>query len=51
MKTAGQIAYEAELAVVPTYHDGRPRSPWEKLATYEREQWEKNPTPRWTKGG
>ena len=52
-KTAGQVAYEEELLIVPSYEDGQPRRPWEKLGKIEQASWENNPHPRFTdlKGG
>jgi len=46
-KTPGQVAYEAELKVVPTYHDSQQRKSWSQLGEVERWSWERNPTPRW----
>lgn len=44
--TPGQLAYEADVAECPTYHDGAPRKTWAQLDTVLRETWERNPTPR-----
>jgi hypothetical protein len=46
MKSNGQLAYENDLAVTPTYHDGTPRKTWDELPLYARQSWERNPTPR-----
>lgn len=46
MKTPGQIAYEADCAAKPSYHDGKARTPWEKIGRMAQESWNKNPTPR-----
>lgn len=46
MKTAGQKAYETELKTIPLYHDGLPRKKWNQLRSFEKETWERNPTPR-----
>lgn len=46
MKTAGQIAYENDLAIAPVYHDGTTRKSWDALPAYARESWERNPTSR-----
>ncbi len=43
----GQIAYEAELKVSPTYADGSPRKTWNQLDAIAKQSWEKNPTPRY----
>ena len=42
--TAGQRAYERDVALHPTYHNGQPRPAWERLPDYARESWERNPT-------
>ena len=42
-KSAGQIAYEADVARKPRYHDGSSRAPWEKLSEIARWSWERNP--------
>lgn len=47
MKTAGQIAYEAELQARPHYHDGGARPAWAQLRPIAKTSWEKNPTARW----
>ncbi len=46
IKTPGQIAYEADVALMPLYHDGARRKSWDQLRDYEQATWEKNPTPR-----
>lgn len=46
MKTPGQIAYEEDVRLTPTYLDGRPRRAWSQLGEAERWSWERNPTPR-----
>lgn len=48
MRTPGQVAYEAELAVKPSYHDGTLRRTWAQLSAIARWSWERNPTPRWS---
>ena len=40
-KTAGQIAYEADVAARPLYHDGTPRRSWESLDSAIRWSWER----------
>lgn len=45
-KSPGQIAYEAECAIAPTYPDGGRRKTWHQLSELARASWEKNPTPR-----
>jgi hypothetical protein len=45
-KTAGQQAYETDVAREPNYHDGTPRRSWRELGEVERWSWERNPTPR-----
>lgn len=47
-KSAGQLAYERDLAAQPTYHDGRPRVPWDRLCFAARWSWERNPTDRFS---
>jgi hypothetical protein len=44
--TPGQLAYEADVAAQPLYHDGAPRPTWADLGKVERWSWERNPTPR-----
>lgn len=43
-KSVGQIAYEADVAKTPRYHDGSSRSQWEKLPEIARWSWERKPT-------
>ena len=45
-KSAGQVAYERDVAREPLYHDGTPRSTWSELEDVARESWERNPTVR-----
>lgn len=45
-KTAGQIAYEADVREKPLYHDGTERPGWDRLDEIRRWSWEQNPTPR-----
>lgn len=35
----GREAYEASVAMQPTYHDGTPRKEWEALGELERWSW------------
>jgi hypothetical protein len=37
--TPAQIAYEADVAKRPTYHDGTPRKTWAQLGDLERSTW------------
>lgn len=46
--SAGRVAYKADVAANPVYHDGAPRKTWEQLDQPERDTWERNPTPRAT---
>ncbi len=46
IKSPGRIAYEADVASQPTYHDGGQRKTWGQLGDIERLSWERNPTPR-----
>ena len=39
--TKGKAAYEADLKIRPTYHDGTPRKAWEQLCSVARYSWEK----------
>jgi hypothetical protein len=41
-----QEAYESDLKITPTYHDGTARPSWERLSAIARWSWERNPTPR-----
>ncbi len=45
-RTAGQIAYEADVQARPLYFDGKPRRAWDQLDEPVRWSWERNPTPR-----
>lgn len=45
-KSAAQLAYEADVAQRPLYHDGSPRVGWDRLDAVARWSWERNPTPR-----
>ena len=40
-KTAGQIAYEAHVAVIPTYRHSPPICGWADLTDAERFSWER----------
>lgn len=42
-KTAGQIAYEHDVARRPTYPDGSPRKAWKDLPGYAQWSWERTP--------
>lgn len=46
-KSPGQIAYEADVAVKPNYHDGSKRRPWRTLDESTQHSWERCPKPRW----
>lgn len=35
----GQMAYEADVAKYPTYHDGRPRKKWSQLSKLAKSRW------------
>lgn len=37
----GRAAYEADVKKRPTYHDGSPRKPWDKLHRWAKETWAK----------
>lgn len=45
-KTAGQLAYEADVAHEPLYHDGTPRKSWDELSEIASRSLERNPTSR-----
>jgi hypothetical protein len=45
-KSPGQLAYEADCASEPLYHDGRARRTWDQLCAVARWSWERNPTTR-----
>lgn len=47
MRSPGQVAYEADCAAAPLYHDGRHRPPWSTLDGPVRSNWERYPSPRW----
>lgn len=40
MKSLGQIAYEADVAESPRYHDGEPRRTWQQLTSAVRQGWD-----------
>lgn len=40
-KSVGQIAYEADVAARPLYHDGAPRRTWDQLDEWYRWSWER----------
>lgn len=42
----GKLAYEADVAASPRYHDGQPRPAWDDLEPVARESWMRNPTAR-----
>ena len=42
-KTLGQIAYEADVARRPVYHDGLARPTWDHLAAWAKSTWEHVP--------
>lgn len=48
-RTPGQMAYEIDCDIVPTYRDGTKRKTWHELGAIERHSWERNPTPRYTR--
>jgi len=43
-KSAGQLAYEADVRRRPTYHNGTARPTWEMLSEWKRQTWER-PAP------
>ena len=45
-RSPGQVAYERDVELEPSYHDGTPRARWSELSDVERSSWEKNPTVR-----
>jgi hypothetical protein len=45
-KSPGQLAYEADCAAQPNYHDGQPRKTWAELRGAAKCSWERDPTPR-----
>ncbi len=46
-KSAGQLAYERDIARFPRYHDGGLRPTWESLDRHAKPTWERNPTTWW----
>ena len=50
-KSPGQLAYEADLLVMPRYYDGGKRKSWRELGRAEQDSWERNPTPYHTANG
>lgn len=44
--TAGQQAYERDVAKAPRYHDGQPRRAWQDIGAIAQWSWERNPTDR-----
>lgn len=45
-KSAGQLAYEADVTARPRYDDGTARKRWTELCEVARYSWDRNPTPR-----
>lgn len=45
-KSAGQLAYERDLAAQPNYEDGARRPGWVQLGDVAKDSWERNPTDR-----
>lgn len=45
-KSAGQLAYERDLAALPNYDDGARRPGWDQLGDVAKASWERNPTDR-----
>lgn len=45
-KTPGQLAYEEDVRLCPTYHDGAPRRRWNEIPWYAQQSWEEHPVPR-----
>lgn len=45
-KTPGQIAYEQDVALMPTYDDGGVRRSWFEIKASARMSWERKPFPR-----
>jgi hypothetical protein len=43
-KSAGQLAYEADVKAQPLYHDGTKRKEWGQLGQVEQWSWQKYPT-------
>lgn len=50
-KSPGQQAYERDVSIEPTYHDGSARPAWNDLPAVARSSWERNPTDRQTSDG
>jgi len=42
-KSEGQRQYELDVQRRPTYHDGKPRVPWESLSDIAKRSWEQPP--------
>lgn len=42
IRSFGQLAYEADVAARPLYHDGIPRPGWDQLSPLKQSTWEKN---------
>lgn len=40
-KCPGQLAYEADVARRPTYHDGTPRKTWSQLCQAVQDSWKR----------
>lgn len=45
-KSPGQIAFENDVAMMPTYDDGSARHKWSEIGDMARLSWERNPSPR-----
>lgn len=45
-KTRGQLAYEQDCRIRPTYDRGEPRKSWDQLSAEAKWSWERNPTSR-----
>lgn len=48
-KTRGQLAYEADCAKRPTYHDGSKRKAWSRLGSVEKYSWERDTQPDYSR--
>jgi hypothetical protein len=46
VKSAGRLAYEADLSLRPIYKDGTQRPAWNGIADVVRWSWERHPEPR-----
>lgn len=46
VKSAGRLAYEADLVSCPIHEDGTQRPAWDGLSDVARWSWERNPEPR-----